>query len=191
WISDTANFGEQTAEPRSELCAFEILDEIGEDERAASVVEEIELGHVAAGDPQRCDFRIPGIAAVTVERMGSEIDPPTVLLLHAWGQVDLRVGKGPLPIGHPPIVKPVGRDDPAWLSELQYVGFKPGQDGCRRVDEQTTIRKADDRHSGRELHLEQWQAKADCRAIDNPHILGGGFERVEWWIGDRQCENSS
>src|SRR3546814_18682973 len=54
----------QPPREKGELLRLEILDEIGEDQRAARAVEEFHLGHIAAGDRQGRDLRIPGVARV-------------------------------------------------------------------------------------------------------------------------------
>src|SRR3546814_10944301 len=48
----------QPPREKGELLRLEILDEIGEDQRAARAVEEFHLGHIAAGDRQGRDLRL-------------------------------------------------------------------------------------------------------------------------------------
>src|SRR3546814_9235844 len=73
-VLHAAQAGEPAHPPAAELVAFEVLDEVGQHERAAGVVEELDLGHEAAGDRQRGDRAIPRIAASGVQRMRVEGD---------------------------------------------------------------------------------------------------------------------
>jgi hypothetical protein len=137
---DPANARQPAHDEPVQLVRLEILDEIGQDERAARMMKKLDFRHVAAGNGKGRNLRVPRVAAVISQRAAIEVDAAAGPLPGSRGQMNGRVRKPRLPLGNSPIMEPVWSDDPAGTPGLFDLGPDLRDQGCRRMDEQITAR---------------------------------------------------
>src|SRR3546814_8955456 len=103
---------------RADLVGFEILDQVGQDEGLAGMMEEIHLGDAVAAHYPCFQLMAPRPGGVVIECNEGVVDASFGSLWDAWREKNADVWKGPLPPTYQPVVDRVWGGNPLRRPEI-------------------------------------------------------------------------